>query len=62
MIDYIAYIESQKRMREQFGVQLEPLIEARPENPLIGVSETGWRHGLAGALRRAAGRLDPVPA
>jgi hypothetical protein len=65
MIDYIAYIEVQKKMRDQFSFQAAPLAEKTAIRSAQGHQHsprTQVRHGLAEALRAAASRLDPVAA
>ena len=65
MIDYIAYLEAQKKMRQQFEFRANAITEdtattAAEVNPHR--AGTPWRHGIAEALRAAASRLDPAPA
>jgi hypothetical protein len=61
MTDYIAYLESQRKMIEQFETPAASVadtsMEAAPRVAVIPL-----RHGLAEALRAAASRLDPVGA
>jgi hypothetical protein len=61
MFEYLAYVESQKWMRQS--------ISDRPENAWRGINarpqataRVQFRHGLASALRGAAARLEPVAA
>ena len=65
MADYIAYLEAQKKMLEQFefrgtGIAADTAAEAVEVSPHR--AGTPWRHGVAHALRAAAYRLDPVAA
>ena len=65
MTDYIAYLEAQKKMLEQFevrsaGIAADTAAEAFELSPRW--AGTPWRHGVAQALRAAAYRLDPVAA
>jgi hypothetical protein len=64
MIDYIAYIEVQNRMRDQFSFQAAPVAEETATRSAEGHQHprTQVRHGVAEALRAAASRLDPVAA
>jgi hypothetical protein len=61
MLDYLAYMESIKWMRESIrnsetevwrGISARPHASGTPQ----------WRHRLAATLRGAAARLDPMPA
>lgn len=62
MLDYLAYMESVRWMREfsldQGREDRWNGIPARPRR----ASRSSLRHGLALALRDMAARLDPVPA
>jgi hypothetical protein len=61
MIDFLAYVESQKWMRQSVSDRPEKAwrgINARPQP----AATPQWRHGLASALRGAAARVDPVAA
>jgi hypothetical protein len=61
MLDYLAYVESQKWMRQSVSDRPERAwrgINARPQ----GAGTVQFRHGLASALRGAAARLEPVAA
>jgi hypothetical protein len=61
MLDYLAYVESVKWMRESIRDRETEVwrgISARPH----ASGTLQWRHRLAVALRGAAARLDPVPA
>ena len=65
MTDYIAYLEAQKKMIEQFDVRTAAVAadtgtEAAEAPPLRAKAQ--WQHSLAEALRAAASRLDQVPA
>jgi hypothetical protein len=65
MIDYIAYLEVQRKMRDQFTFRDGAIAGDTPTEPAgarPNSSHVQWRHGLAEALRAAASRLDPVPA
>jgi hypothetical protein len=62
MLDYLAYMESVRRMRESLrDGQRADLWQGMPARPQ---PEDGGRlrHGMALALRDVAARLDPVPA
>ncbi|HEY4866236.1 MAG TPA: hypothetical protein VIK45_12080 [Candidatus Dormibacteraeota bacterium] len=59
MTDYIAYLEAQKKMIEQFDTRTTRIA---PESAATPPHVAGTRHGLAEALRAAASRLDPVAA
>jgi hypothetical protein len=63
MTDYIAYLDAQRKMREQFEYRAAT-IEADTATEVDELRRQGapWRHGLADALRAAASRLDQVPA
>jgi hypothetical protein len=63
MIDYIAYLEAQKKMRQQFEFRANA-ITSDPATAEMDRHRAGTplRHGLAAALRAAATRLDPVAA
>ena len=65
MADYIAYLEAQKKMLEQFefrgtGIAADTAAEAVEMSPHRAGNPR--RHGVAHALRAAAYRLDPVAA
>jgi hypothetical protein len=63
MIDYIAYIEAQRKMRDQFTFPNTAIVEdTAPAMTRSHGSGAQWRRGLAEALRAAASRLDRVPA
>jgi hypothetical protein len=62
MLDYLAYVESQKWMRQSVSDRPETNawrgINARPQ----ATGTVQFRHGLASALRGVAARVDPVAA
>jgi hypothetical protein len=63
MTEYIAYLEAQKKILEQFefrtaSIAADTAAEAYELSP--HQAGTPWRHGIAQALRAAAYRLDPV--
>jgi hypothetical protein len=63
MTDYIAYLEAQKKMIEQFDTRTTRIAaDTGSESAATPPHVAGARHGLAEALRAAASRLDPVAA
>jgi hypothetical protein len=65
MTDYIAYLEAQRKMIEQFDTRATR-IAADTASESAGtrphVAGAPLRHGLAEALRAAASRLDQAAA
>ncbi|MDQ6790338.1 MAG: hypothetical protein M3075_06775 [Candidatus Dormibacteraeota bacterium] len=65
MTDYIAYLEAQKKMIEQFDTRttrFAPDTDSESAATRPHVAQAPLRHGLADALRAAASRLDRVAA
>ena len=62
MTDYIAYLESQRKMIEQFETPAATIAAGTSMEAAPRVAVIPLRHGLAEALRAAASRLDPVGA
>jgi hypothetical protein len=62
MTDYIAYLEAQRKMIEQFETRAAHVAADTATEAAPRVAGTPLRHGLAEALRAAAFRLDPVRA
>lgn len=65
MTDYIAYLEAQKKMIEQFDFKARAIaVDTATEADVFTARRPGssWRLGLAESLRAAAGRLDQVAA
>jgi hypothetical protein len=62
MLDYMAYLQTQARMRDQFT----PDLPGRPVVADLAASRerttVAWKHALAATLRVAADRLDAAPA
>jgi hypothetical protein len=63
MSDYIAYLEAQRKMLEQFEYRATAMaFDTATEVDQLHRSGAPWRHGLAETLRAAASRLEPTPA
>ena len=65
MTDYIAYLEAQKKMIEQFEARAARIASdtaTESQGTPLHVARNPVRHGLAEALRAAASRLDPAAA
>jgi hypothetical protein len=58
MLDYLAYLWAQERMKEQFGERVPGLNLDDVIAPLRG-EDRQWRRRTAHALRAAADRLEP---
>ncbi len=59
LIDYVGFIVSQQRMRDQFDYESEPVAPERARRS-IHLSLLPVRLSLAAALRRVADRLEPA--
>jgi hypothetical protein len=59
LIDYVGFIVSQQRMRDQFDYESEPVVPERARRS-IRLSLLPVRLSLAAALRRVADRLEPA--
>ena len=61
MLDYLAYLWAQERMKEQFDERAPDPNLDEVIAPLRG-EDKQWRRRTAHALRAAADRLEPRPA
>jgi hypothetical protein len=62
MTDYVAYLEAQRKMIEQFETRATRMAADTGTEAAPPVAGTPLRHSLAEALRAVASRLDPVGA